>query len=436
METMNVLSIAGSDPSSGAGIQADLKTFSSLGTHGLTVITAITSQNTRRFSRVEKITSDMIKSQLNSILSDFKIDAIKIGMVYSSDVIRTIHQTLRKTKIPIILDPVFQSTTGGVLLQKNAFSDFKKLLVPLCHVITPNVFEAEKLSHIKIKTESDARKAAKKIQNLGAKNVIITGVNLHNGMVTDFVLEGSNFYSLSAKKIPIINHGSGCTFSASLAVAISKKKSLKDAVRFAKEFTMSSIQNSQKIGKGIAIVSVDTKDKIKKELEDAISNFTKIKNIYKLIPEVGTNFVSSKPKPKSIHDMVGVSGRIVKAFDKVIVAGTLEYGGSRHVGSALLEVTKKFPSTKAALNLKYDKNFINKAKTRGLVVRNYQRTDEPQKIKSKEGETIPWGIRGIIKHSKRAPDLVFHTGDFGKEPMSIIFGENPMQVLGKLAKVI
>ena len=432
---MNILSIAGSDPSSGAGIQNDIKTLSSLGAYGLTIITVVTSQNTRKFSRVEQISGKMISSQIESVLSDFRVDAIKIGMVYSSDVIKTIYSKLKKTRIPIVLDPVFESTTGGMLLQKEAFGDFKKLLVPLCHVITPNVSEAEKLAGMKIKNKNEARRAANKIQNLGAKNVIITG-HLHGDSVEDLVLEGSKFYSFSAKKIPITNHGSGCTFSASLAVFLAKGNSLRDAVKLAKEFTLSSIKNSQKLGKGIAVVNVDTQDKIKKELEDEISNFTKIKDAYKLIPEVGTNFVFSKSRPKTISDIVGISGRIVKAFDKVLVAGSLEYGGSRHVGSALLEVAKKFPMTRSALNMKYEKSFINKAKTRGLAVKNYHRVEEPSKIKSKEGGTIPWGIRGAIKDSRKAPDLIFHTGDLGKEPMSIIFGTSPKDVLEKLTTVI
>ena len=123
---MNILSIAGSEPSSGAGIQNDIKTFSSLGVYGLVVITAITSQNTKKFSLVEKVSTEMIKSQLRSVLSDFKIDIIKIGMVYSSDVIKTIYFSLQNVKIPIVLDPVIESTTGGILLQKEVLYDFKK----------------------------------------------------------------------------------------------------------------------------------------------------------------------------------------------------------------------------------------------------------------------------------------------------------------------
>jgi len=433
---MNILSIAGSDPSSGAGIQADIKTFSSLGVYGLCVITAITSQNTKKFSRVETVSNGMIKSQLKSVLSDFKIDMIKIGMVYSSGIIKTVYSLLKKTKIPIVLDPVFESTTGGTLLQKEAFNDFKKFLVPLSYIITPNVFEAEKLSGVKIKNEQDMRKAANKIHNLGAKNVIVKGGHLHGNVSRDFVLGDSKFYSFSSKKIPVTIHGSGCTFSASLAVALAKGKSLKDAVRFAKEFTTESIRNSQKIGKGVTIVSVDTKDKIEKELSEAISTLTKIKNIYKIIPEVQTNFVFSKPNPRSINDILGVSGRIVKASRSIIPAGNLEYGGSRHVGSALLEMVSKFPATRSAINIRFDKKFIKKAKTKKLLVKSYQRSDEPSKTKSKEGRTVSWGIKGIIKDTKKAPDLVYHTGDIGKEPMIILFGKNPRDVLGKLEKII
>ncbi|HXX05346.1 MAG TPA: bifunctional hydroxymethylpyrimidine kinase/phosphomethylpyrimidine kinase, partial [Candidatus Bathyarchaeia archaeon] len=114
---MNVLSIAGSDPSSGAGIQGDVKTFSTLGVHGLTVITALTSQNTSKFFTVNPVSSSTVKKQLRSVLADFKINAIKIGMVYSSQIIKTLHDELKHITIPIILDPIFESTTGGKLLR-------------------------------------------------------------------------------------------------------------------------------------------------------------------------------------------------------------------------------------------------------------------------------------------------------------------------------
>ena len=151
---MNLISIGGSDPSSGAGIQSDVKTFDSLNAYGLTVITAITSQNTTKFGMVQPATKKILDDQLNSLFSDFKIDGIKIGMVYNSEIIKTIHSHLKELTIPIIIDPVIKSTTGGILLQKEAILDFKKYLIPLAKVITPNKFEAEIISNRKFE-ESD-----------------------------------------------------------------------------------------------------------------------------------------------------------------------------------------------------------------------------------------------------------------------------------------
>ena len=173
---MNILSIAGSDPSSGAGIQSDIKTFSSLGAYGLTVLTSITSQNTTKFDKAEAVSSKMVKNQIDSIFSDFKISAIKIGMVYNSSIIRVISSRLNGLNIPIVIDPVIKSTTGGILLEKKAFADLKKFLIPLAYVITPNVFEAEKLSGILIKTKKDLNKCATSIQKMGPKNVIIGAI--------------------------------------------------------------------------------------------------------------------------------------------------------------------------------------------------------------------------------------------------------------------
>lgn len=433
---MIILSIAGSDPSAGAGIQADLKTFSTLGVHGLTVVTAITSQNTTKFSKVKEISSDMIKSQLESVLSDFDIDVIKIGMVYSSPVIKAIYSELRKTKTPIILDPVFESTTGGVLLQKQALPLYKKLLVPLSFVITPNILEAERLAGMKIRTLKDVREAAILIRRMGAKNIVIKGGHLDGKFVMDFVLEENKFYTFSGKRIDRATHGGGCNFSASLAVSLAKGNSLKNAVKFAKDFSFKSISNSQKIGKGIFIAKIGKEDNIEKELSDAIFKFTNLKNMFKYIPEVQTNFVFSKPKPRSLNDILGVSGRIVKADENLIVAGSLKYGGSKHVGSAVLEMTKKFPSIRSAMNIKYDKELIKKAISKNYSVLHYERIKEPVTTKTKEGYTISWGIKNAIKDATRPPDLIFHKGDVGKEPMILIFGTNPKQVLDKLTKIV
>jgi hydroxymethylpyrimidine kinase / phosphomethylpyrimidine kinase / thiamine-phosphate diphosphorylase len=434
---MNLLSIAGSDPSSGAGIQSDIKTFTSLGSYALTVITSVTSQNTTKFGNIKPISSKMITNQIDSIFSDFKIDAIKIGMVYNTSTIQAIFLKLSKTDTPIILDPIIKSTTGGRLIKKDALGHYKKYLIPIAHTITPNISEASTLAGINIKNNKDLLRSAIKIQDLGVKNVVITGVPFKQGEISDFVLEDSKQYFISGKKLDKMNHGSGCNFSSALTVAIASGKNLRNAVKFAKKFTYNSIKNSKKIGKGIPITHYTRKsDSNRKILEEAINDFQNFKNIYSIIPECQTNFVYAKEKIKTIKDILGVSGRIVKTGKDVVVAGGLEYGGSKHVASALLEVSKKFPQMRSAVNVKYDPILIDTCLKKGLLVKSYDRSKEPPNVKRKENKSISWGIKQSIKNSNIPPDIIFHKGDVGKEPMIMIFGRDPKGVIEKISKIM
>ena len=432
---MNLLSIGGSDPSSGAGIQSDVKAFSEFNANCLTVITAITSQNTSSFRTVEPVSEKILKEQLESVMTDFKIDGIKIGMVYNSKIIKLIYNELKNLKIPIIVDPVIKSTTGGMLIKESDIEDFRKFIIPLATIITPNKFEAEKLSKLKISIKNNPEKIATIIQNMGAKNVVITGIESKNKQILDFVQEKNKNYFITGNKIFEINHGSGCNHSAALTFALANKNNIKKSIQFAKKITYRSILNSKKIGKGIAITSIQKKDRINTELLQAINKFVEIKNIHKNIPECQTNFVYSKNHPKSTKEVLGIEGRIVKVGNHVEVAGELSYGGSKHVATAVIAVNSKFSHINSAINLKYQKSTIAKIKKSKLKVLEYDRNKEPIKIKS-HGSTMKWGIGEAIKNSTKAPDVIFHKGDFGKEPMIIIFADNPENIIKKIKKII
>jgi len=431
---VNLLSIGGSDPSSGAGIQSDIKIFTKFNVQCLTAITAITSQNTSNFGKIEPITKKILESQLESLISDFKIDGIKIGMVYNSEIIKTIYQYFKKSDIPIVVDPVIKSTTGGMLIEKSSIINFKKYIIPLATIITPNKFEAEILTKTKINSKNKPEKIAKMIQKMGAKNVIITGLEEKNNKISDFVLESNKKYFLKDEKISKINRGSGCIHSSMALYGIIKFKNIKKSLEFAKQVTLNSIKNSKKVGKGFEVTNFDKLDNNKIELTKAIEDFIKIKNIFENIPECQTNFVFSKHKPKSIKEILGISGRIVKAGKEVIVAGELEYGGSKHVATALLAVNKKYFKIQSAINLKFRESTILKIKKMKWNTYDYDRSQEPKNIK-KNGSTIEWGIKNAIKNSKKAPDVIFHKGDFGKEPMIILFGETPEAVIKKIQKL-
>ena len=421
---MNVLSIGGSDPSSGAGIQSDVKTFENHDVYGFTVITAITSQNTKKISKIAPISAKDIRTQLESVLSDFQIDAIKIGMVYDSSIIKIVNTMIKNQKCPIVVDPIIESTTKKILLKKSAIDSYKRYIIPLATIITPNKKEAKILSG-----SSKAEDAAKELQKLGAKNVIITGFRESEKEIEDFVMEVDNNYILKGKKIKIINHGSGCNYSASITASLARKKSIYEATVTAKEYVYQSIKKSKNLGKGIKITHKEISN-IQKELSHSILDFQNIKNISKLIPECQTNFVFSKNKPKTIKNVLGISGRLVKSGNNVIQAGELVFGGSQHVATAVIQVSKKFSKIRSAINIKYEPKIITNAKKHRMSVLSYDRKNESKKSKSKENSSISWGISSCLKSN--IPDIIYHKGDFGKEPMIIVFGETPAEVVRKI----
>ena len=421
---MNVLSIGGSDPSSGAGIQSDVKTFENHDVYGFTAITAITSQNTKKISKIAPISAKDIRTQLESVLSDFQIDAIKIGMVYDSSIIKIVNTMIKNQKCPIVVDPIIESTTKKILLKKSAINNYKKYIIPLATIITPNKKEAKILSGC-----SKAEDAAKELQKLGAKNVIITGFRESEKEIEDLVMEVDNNYILKGKKIKIINHGSGCNYSASITASLARKKSIYEATVTAKEYVYQSIKKSKNLGKGIKITHKEISN-IQKELSHSILDFQNIKNVAKLIPECQTNFVFSKDKPKTIKNVLGISGRLVKSGNNVIQAGELVFGGSQHVATAVIQVSKKFSKIRSAINIKYEPKIITNAKKHRMSVLSYDRKNESKKSKSKENSSISWGISSCLKSN--IPDIIYHKGDFGKEPMIIVFGETPAEVVRKI----
>jgi len=439
------LTIAGSDSSGGAGIQADMKTMSALGIYSCTVITAITAQNTSNVDHILPLNADIIKKQIISILSDIPIHAIKIGMVYNNEIITAISDILRNLKIPIVLDPIVSAGTGAQLLQREFLSDFKTKLIPICDVVTPNINEAEKLSGIKIKNESDIKKTALKIQKQGARNVVIKGGHFRNEemIIIDTILdEFGKFTVIKNPRMKIVEtHGSGCNFSAAVTAFVALKFPIVKACTMANKYVHNSIVNTLKIGKGIPVnnpistmYEESCKYKVMEELANAVDQLTNIKNFEKLIPETQSNIAYAIPYAKKIEDVAGVNGRIVKLGDRSVPSSGIKFGASRHVASSILEYMKINQLVRSALNIKNDKKILDKC-NRLFRVTHYERELEPKTIKNKEGKSISWGVSRALSKKPDA-DIIYHTGDMGKEPMIIIFGQNPQEVVDKVKKIL
>lgn len=247
-----VLTIAGSDSSGGAGIQADLKTFSAHGTFGMSIITAVTAQNTQGVFAVQDITPDIIKEQIKAIFEDISVDGLKIGMVSQIETIETIADGLKYYNPKnIVLDPVMVSKSGFHLLKTEAENTLIDKLLPLATIITPNIPEAEVITKLKIQRLEDMELAAKKIYKMGTKNVLIKGGHL-DGEAIDVLFNGSEFKYFNAKRINTKNtHGTGCTLSAAIASNLAKGYGIEKSVLNAKEYITTAIEHSLSIGKGV-----------------------------------------------------------------------------------------------------------------------------------------------------------------------------------------
>lgn len=246
----NVLTIAGSDCSGGAGIQADLKTFSAHGTFGMSVITAVTVQNTVGVNAVQNIDTEIVKGQIDAIFSDIEVAAVKIGMVSQIDIINTIAERIRfyQPKI-VIVDPVMVSKSGYQLLEPLACETLKKELLPLADLITPNLPEVEVLLQRKIANKDEMVQAIKSLKKLGIKNILIKGGHLADS--ADDLLYDGEYHWLIGEKINTDNtHGTGCTLSSAIAANMANNDDLYEAVKKAKSYVTEGIRYSLSIGKG------------------------------------------------------------------------------------------------------------------------------------------------------------------------------------------
>jgi len=251
-----VLTIAGSDSGGGAGIQADLKTISAMGCYGMSVITALTAQNTKGVTGIHAVPPDFAGKQMEAVFSDIGVDAVKIGMLYSAELIETVAQVLKKYKIDkIVLDPVMVAQSGDKLLQDNAIEAVKIHLMPLSSVVTPNIPEASVLLDCELHDFEDIKKGAKDLSEYGSRSVLIKGGHLEDNDSTDFLYlaEEDRFVILKGERINTINnHGTGCTLSSAIASYMAKGCEIEEAVRKAKTYINEALRagSKYKIGHG------------------------------------------------------------------------------------------------------------------------------------------------------------------------------------------
>tara|TARA_Y100000741_G_scaffold358301_1_gene337287 strand:+ start:340 stop:1146 length:807 start_codon:yes stop_codon:yes gene_type:complete len=247
-----VLIIAGSDSSGGAGIQADIKTVTSLGSYAMTAVTAVTCQNTQGVKAINPISAINLEKQITMVLDDIGAHAIKIGMLQNTKIIKSVYKILKKYKIKnIVLDPVMIAKGGSRLVNTNSIKYLKKLLLPLCNIVTPNIPEAEVLTGNSILNKEDMIRAAKKIVSMGPKNVLLKGGHLKNKMIFDILISKKKIKIFPKKKIKTKHtHGTGCTLSSAIATCLSQNKNIQTSCKISLKYVDQAILTAPGYGKG------------------------------------------------------------------------------------------------------------------------------------------------------------------------------------------
>lgn len=250
-QTGRVLIIAGSDSSGGAGIQADIKACAAFGAYSMTAITAITAQNTMGVQQVELLSPDLVRAQIAACVEDIGVDVIKLGMLGSEAIIRTVYEAIEPLDVTVVLDPVMVATSGDRLLEEGAISLMKELLVPIADLVTPNVPEAEILTGLSIADTDDLSRAGEAILEMGAYAALMKGGHLEMKSIVDVLLseEGANVMT-GPRLYSRHTHGTGCTLASAAAAALALGANLDEAVASARDYVFEAIRTAPKLGQG------------------------------------------------------------------------------------------------------------------------------------------------------------------------------------------
>jgi hydroxymethylpyrimidine/phosphomethylpyrimidine kinase len=436
-----ILTIAGSDSGGGAGIQTDLKTITLLGGYGMSVITALTAQNTVGVQAVYELPLEFIEQQIDSVMDDIGADAVKTGMLSSSPIVSLVAAKVAHYRVKrLVVDPVMVAKSGDPLLKEEAREALKKELIPRAFVVTPNLPEASVLTGMKVDNLEAMKEAARLIHAMGPRNVLVKGGHLA-GDVVDLLFDGRAFSEFRGPRIPTKNtHGTGCTFASAIATELAKGNNVQHAVKQAKEFMDAAIRFSLPLGKGhgptnpyAMIARQGERYQVLEELKAALETLRK-NTIGPLIPEVQSNLGYALPYAEGHEDVAAFPGRISRVNDSIATLTAPSFGASRHVANIILALIKHDAEYRSVMNIRFSEDIVRVCEGLGFTVRSFDRAHEPREVKEQEGSSLEWGTQEVLKLGT-VPDVIYDRGEVGKEPMVRIIGKNPGNVVQKVLKI-
>jgi hydroxymethylpyrimidine kinase/phosphomethylpyrimidine kinase len=457
------LTIAGSDPTSGAGIQADIRTFDRIGVHPFSAITAITYQTATEFYGFKSLSEELGK-QLDAILNAYAIKYVKIGMIPDIKSLEIIKNAVQNYNLIAVLDPVSISSVGERISSEGLELELERDLFPLVTVLTPNLEEASYYANRELKNKTiddlDAVKEATEIiiKKMYLNNdvseiqkaIIIKSAGKDKDNIFDLVclnqlINGKENLTFKMFKKPILSlqgnvHGTGCVFSSAITAYLSLGNSILKSIEKSEHFFddrfLHFIDLPQE-GKILDLTFDLEQVKVINQIKEIYRFISSESKFSMLIPEVRMNISGSLPNAVSKEEIAGIEGRITIVGSYPKASGEIKFGTSDHTARLVLEAKKFDNSVNFVLNLKYKAKWINLLQEKtDLILQEIVRGHQPEEIMTTEESTMQWLIQRSIKKIGRIPDIIWDKGSIGKEPMLRLFGKTSKDIISKLDNII
>ena len=424
------LTVAGSDSIGGAGIQVDVKAMSVVGVHATSVITAVTAQNTQGVDGIFPMPVDFIQAQLESVMKDCDIKAVKTGMLYSAEIAETVADFLEDHDVPLIVDPVMVSGTGCSLCDDDFVRALKKKLLPICELVTPNRQEAEVLAGMKIRNKDDITLACEIIGKQGS-SVLFKGGHLSGPKVTDYLYLSSEFNKLEYPRLARSGHGSGCCLSAFITANMAKGLDIVNAVIKSRDMIQESIATQYAIGKGDVVINPMVKlkgDSDRFEVLDSLDNAAnRIVDLVpnEFVPRGGMNIAYALKDAAGPEEIAAIDKRLVVHNGILKKGGPAKFGSAELLSYMLLEIMKHEPKDRCIMSLAYRQDIMDVMEEVGMTAVSVEMTKD----------RVSEATEKAINKAGKVPDAIVDKGS-KKDRIIRMIARNPELMMKKLDGIL
>jgi len=430
------LTIAGSDSSGGAGLQADLKAFASQGVHGAVAITAVTAQNTQRVAGIHPLPSREVVAQIDAVLEDVPVSGAKTGMLYSASIARAVARRLDGEPFPLVVDPVMVAGVGDALSGADLVGAIRDRVAPLATVLTPNLPEAESLLGHNIEGEEGARAACRELLELGCEAVLLKGGHAAGPTCRDLLYHRGKFLVLEYPRVAIRGHGGGCVLAALLAANLAKGMTVPEATLKAKASVHQAVLDNYIIGGGVPVVSPLTAVYRGAQAHEVSGRLLRsARDLARLlprhwVPEVGADLAFALPGARTREEVWGLEAPIVGCGNGAVLPAGVAAGGSEHLSAVVLAAMARHGGMRSAASLRMSEDNLARAREAGMTTAPGRKEGGASPIKP-DSRTD-----SAISIPEQVPDVIYELAGPRGVPLLCLLGRGPEEVLAKARRLV